>query len=98
MSADLKEANELMWAELLDKELRHFNKNQSDIDSDLKSVDWKTTIATMLKKQTSAPNKWISSQLNMGVPQSVSRHCSLLFQRPKKKKVLYDDLIIRITE
>lgn len=38
MSADLKEANELMWAELLKKGLRHFNKNQSDIDSDLKSL------------------------------------------------------------
>ena len=86
MSADLKEANELMWAELLEKGLSHFNKNQSDIDSDLKSADWKTAIATMLKKQTSAPNKWISSQLNMGVPQSVSRHCSLLFKDQKRKK------------
>lgn len=96
--SDLKEANELMWSRLLTRGLQHLGKGKADIQTDLKSAAWKVAIATMLKKQTSAPNTWITNQLNMGVPQSVSRHSSRLLQLPKKKRAHYEDLITRITE
>ncbi len=96
--ADLQEANELTWMALIQKSLAYFNKGEAEIQSERKSAKWKVAIATLLKKQTSAPNTWIAKQLNMGVPQSVSRYSSRLLALPKKEQQHYLELITKITE
>lgn len=69
-----------------------------DINADPKSAVWKVAIATVLKKQTSVQYAWISQQLSMGVPQSVSRYTAALFAKPKRQRKLLAELTTRITE
>jgi putative transposase len=95
---DLIEVNELLWQRLLDQCLSALEKTPEDIKADPKSADWKVAIATVLKKQTSAQNAWISQRLSMGVPQSVSRHTAALLAKPKRQRKLLSELTTRITE
>lgn len=69
-----------------------------DINADPKSAVWKVAIATVLKKQTSVQYAWISQQLSMGVPQSVSRYTAALLAKPKRQRKLLAELTTRITE
>jgi hypothetical protein len=96
--SDLTEANELLWERLLDQCLSALEKTTEDIKADPKSADWKVAIATVLKKQTSAQNSWISQKLSMGVPQAVSRYTSALLAKPKRQRKLLSELNARITE
>ena len=95
---DLIEVNELMWEKLLDQCLSVFDKTAKDIKADPKSADWKVAIASVLKKQTSAQNAWISRQLSMGAPQAVSRYTAALLAKPKRQRKLLSELTARITE
>ncbi|CAA6696134.1 MULTISPECIES: transposase [unclassified Lentimonas] len=72
----LREANELRWEMLLDKGLSALGKDTTSIDGDLKSADWKVTLACLLKLKSSATNVWITHQLNMGTSDAVSRYVS----------------------
>ena len=60
---DLSEVNELLWERLLEQCLSALGKTSEDIEANPKSADWKIAIAVVLKKQTSAPNTWISQHL-----------------------------------
>jgi hypothetical protein len=73
---DLREANELRWEMFLEKGLSALDKDAKAIAADLKSADWKVTLAALLKKKTSATNVWISQKLKMGAPDAVSRYVS----------------------
>lgn len=95
---DLREANELMWERTLEAGLGYFEKDQGDIAGDTKSAEWKVWIAAVLKKKTSAPNVWIARRLNMGVPQSVSRHTTRLLKTSGRSGGELIDEITRITE
>ncbi len=39
-----------------------------------KSAPWKVALAAWLKRQSSAPNRWLGEQLHMGPPDAVSRY------------------------
>jgi REP element-mobilizing transposase RayT len=95
---DLSEVNELLWERLLEQCLEALSKTEQDIDADPKSAEWKVSIATILKKRTSAPNTWISQHLRMGVPQAVSRYSSALLAKPKRERKLLAKLTAIITE
>tara|TARA_R110002167_G_scaffold92559_1_gene248582 strand:- start:12 stop:263 length:252 start_codon:yes stop_codon:yes gene_type:complete len=73
-------------------------KSRDDIVREAKSVDWKVAIACVLKCQPSAPNPWIAHELNMGVPQAVSRNVGRFRAGGGERKASYRDLIQRITE
>ena len=95
---DLSEVNELLWERLLEQCLSALGKTSEDIEANPKSADWKIAIAVVLKKQTSAPNTWISQHLSMGVSQAVSRYTAALLAKPKRKRKLLSELTTRITE
>lgn len=96
--ADLQEANELIWMQLLQEGLRTVGKNKDSIQRDRKSADWKIRIAYELKTRTSAPNTWIARELNMGVPQAVSVMTSRFKAENRMKDLSYNAFIQRITE
>lgn len=72
----LREANQLRWEMLLEKNLSVLGKDRESIATDLKSAKWKVMLAALLKQKTSATNGWITRQLNMGTPDAVSRYVS----------------------
>jgi len=66
--SDLKAAK---WESLLKKELKSLGKNQKDIESSPKGMEWKIKIAIALRTE-GASNPWIAKALNMGHPSRVS--------------------------
>jgi len=48
----LSKANELIWESLLECAMAHFGKTNTDIESNIKSANWKAGIASLLKKRT----------------------------------------------
>ena len=75
---DLKEANELIWENCLQRAVRAAGKAGTDIVGDKKSARWKIWIASELKRHTSAPGTWIAEKLNRGAPQLVSTYVNRL--------------------
>jgi len=94
----LSEANELIWEGLLLRGLAYFGKTSDDVVKEKKSSVWKSGIASVLKKKTSAPNTWITCRLNMGAPQAVSRYVTELLKDRKLKAYYHDELCTNITE
>lgn len=78
---DHREVNELMWENLLQKELARLKKTSQHILHDQKGAAWKAEIAFLLRAKTSADNAWIADRLNMGHP---NRVCMVL--RPMREK------------
>jgi REP element-mobilizing transposase RayT len=75
---ELREANELIWENMLERALQALNKTKVEIAGDKKSAFWKVWIASKLKRNTSAPSTWIAQRLNMGAPQLVSLYVKRL--------------------
>lgn len=82
---ELKEANELMWETTLEQAVQALGKNKDDIARDKKSAFWKVSIASELKRNTSAPSTWIAQRLNMGAPQLVGVYVNRLQQELKQQ-------------
>lgn len=70
---ELRELNEMQWEQVLVHCLKNLGKSRSDIQREIKSVEWKAAIAWWLKSRTSAGNRWLGEKLNMGHPAMVSR-------------------------
>ncbi|MDA9764159.1 hypothetical protein N9C83_02230 [Opitutales bacterium] len=70
---------ELLWEEQLEECLRILGKGAAEVESDLKSADWKVVIAGLLKKRHLCANGWISTRLNMGAASAVSRNVAGMF-------------------
>jgi putative transposase len=94
---ELREANELQWEHLFERGLVAVDKASEDIWSSRKSADWKIWIAYYLKHHSSASNVWISSKLNMGVPQAVSLHTGRFDPSRGSSKNAYEEFIQRFT-
>ena len=94
---EFKEARELYWDNLLDQLLRAVNKGPQDIVSDPKSASWKVVIAYYLKTHTAVTNGWISTHLNMGIVQGVSRYVSEFAKQKLYRKQDYKDICVRRT-
>jgi putative transposase len=95
---DLKEVNEIMWERELTKALVVCEKTPESIHAEMKSAPWKVMIACALKQRTSASNPWITSKLNMGIPQAVSLHVGRYRKSQLDRKSLHLALIQRLTE
>jgi len=93
---DLREANELRWEMFLEKGLSALDKDAKAIAADLKSADWKVTLAALLKKKTSATNVWISQKLNMGAPDAVSRYVSEFRRNEGDQNESYKELVTKV--
>ncbi len=74
---------------LLKNYLNRLAKGTKEIANDKKSAPWKVVIAMILKRKSNASNPWISKQLNMGHPDSISRSIKTLKMGDiRKDKVL----------
>lgn len=69
---DLRELHEGKWEALVSMELKKRNKTQKHIEGEPKGIPWKTEIARVLRRQTTASNPWLAQRLNMGHPSRVS--------------------------
>jgi len=92
---DINEANIIHWENILDGCLCILKKSRRDVDTDKKSAVWKTAIAYYMKRHTSANNKWLSEQLNMGVAYAISKYASAFEKNEGIKDKLYEQLITR---
>jgi len=93
---DLAEANEIRWNRILAKCMAVMEKDSRDVHTDKKSVHWKALIALFMKDNTSVSNVWLTSHLNMGIPQGVSRSTRTLAHNNGRKNRKYLEMI-RIT-
>jgi REP element-mobilizing transposase RayT len=69
--AESNEARELLWAAAVARHKAHLGAQATASPS--KSADWKVAIATVLKAQTTVPNRWLAEHLAMGSLFTVSR-------------------------
>jgi putative transposase len=95
---DLQEVNQIRWKHELDKALDLLGKANDVIQAEKKSASWKVMVACALKQRCSAPNKWITQQLNMGIPQAVSLHVSRYRKAGLDKSPEHSRLIQQLTE
>lgn len=72
---ELKEFNRARWAAALERRLRIPGKAEAEAAGVRRSEPWKVAIATKLKRETSATNRWIAERLSMGAPNAVSDYC-----------------------
>ena len=80
---ELSAFNKIRWETGLRTCLDCLGKSLSDAPNDKRSADWKLAIASKLKKETSVTNAWLTSQLHMGTPRSVSAVCGV-YKRDKE--------------
>jgi len=93
---EVEDDNELRWEMLLEKGLSAIGKDTKSISEDLKSADWKVTLACLLKLKTSATNVWITQQLNMGTPDAVSRYVSEFRTSGGDQKMPFKELTTKV--
>ena len=84
---ELRELNEIEWEVLLTGQMKALGKTDHDVRNDRKSAEWKAALAWSVKKRTSAGNRWLGEQLNMGPPAMVSRLTGS-FGRSDQKSVM----------
>lgn len=85
---ELSAFNKIRWETGLRKCLDCLGKSLSDAPDDKRSADWKLAIASKLKRETSVTNAWLTSQLHMGTPRSVSAVCGV-YKRDKESTCVY---------
>lgn len=96
---ELKEANELIWENTLERAVQALGKTTMDIAVEKKSAFWKVWIASALKRKTSAPSTWIAQRLNMGAPQLVGVYVNRLHSElDRQPNPDYDEVISIHTE
>jgi putative transposase len=78
------EIKEHQWSLRLNELLKAAGKSVANARSDKKSALWKATIAFDLRRSTTASNDWITRNLHMGTPSSVSRWVSAYRKQLKK--------------
>lgn len=66
----------VQWKRALEEELVKFQKAPADIARSAKGAPWKIQIAVALRAKTTATNRWIATQLQMGSASSVSQYVS----------------------
>lgn len=96
---ELKEANELIWENTLERAVQALGKSKVDIAGEKKSASWKIWVASVLKRKTSAPSTWIARRLNMGAPQLVGVYVNRLHKELERQpNPDYDEFISKPTE
>jgi hypothetical protein len=69
--SELREIKETRWRNALDHALAASGKTAADLSEDAKGAHWKIRMAQVLRRQFSAPHRWIAVHLNMGTPEAV---------------------------
>jgi REP element-mobilizing transposase RayT len=91
MAAELQETREALWHEELTGLLTKLGRAPDDLATERKSVGWKAALAAALKARTTATNRWLGENLNMGGLHEVSRQVSAWHRQPDpalQKKLL----------
>lgn len=78
-TADLAEA---VRQDALGAALQCLGKTRADLIRESKSVPWKVALAAALKSRTTATNRWLGENLNLGVLHEVSRKISRWNKQP----------------
>jgi len=82
LEAGLREGREARWQEALAAHLGKLGRTVDDVAEDRKSARWKVAVAASLKARTTATNRWIGENLNMGGLHEVSRQVSAWHRDP----------------
>ena len=80
---EIKEAH---WSNVMSTLMKQAGRTREEAAGDWKGAPWKIVIARALRQSTTATNRWIARELNMGAPSSVSQYLSLV--RTGKIKLL----------
>lgn len=83
-SAELVEGNEFWWEETLVQLLNQSGMAKADIQKTAKSAAWKVVLAVRMKELTTATNRWLGDQLNMGGLHEVSRRINAWKRNPDR--------------
>lgn len=65
-AAEIKDLKEARWRALLEAELRFHGKAAADLPKERKNIPWKLAVAARLRREASAPHRWITETLKMG--------------------------------
>lgn len=82
MATELQATREALWQDELTALLSKVNRTPADLVEDKKSAAWKTAVAAALKTGTTATNRWLGENLNMGGLHEVSRQVSAWHRQP----------------
>ena len=85
---ELREFNRDRWKAALQACLRRLGIKDPLSMEYRYSEPWKLAVAAKLKRELAAPNAWLSAELNMGVPNSVSNLCGI-YVRIKERECSY---------
>lgn len=81
---ELSRINREKWQEILDKCLLRLGRTQAEARKAKYSQDWKLAVALILRRRASVSNAWLTDQLSMGTPRSVSAICGK-YERERAK-------------
>jgi len=84
MAAELQVTRESVWQDELAALLSQQRRTVKDLATDPKSAGWKTALAATMKARTTATNRWLGEQLNMGGLHAVSRQVSAWRRRRER--------------
>lgn len=93
---ELAELNRTLWENALEVCLKALGKTGKDAREAKYSQDWKLAIALRLKSSTSVSNAWLTEQLGMGTPRSVSAICGK-YQKERLKDCGYHRILRKLT-
>jgi REP element-mobilizing transposase RayT len=82
MAAELQETREGLWQQELAALLSQLGRTPAELAQARKSAAWKTALAAALKARTTATNRWLGENLNMGGLHEVSRRVSAWHRQP----------------
>ncbi len=72
---ELSRINRERWREILDRCLLQLGRTLEEASKAKYSQDWKLAVALLLRRRASVSNPWLTEQLSLGTPRSVSAIC-----------------------
>ena len=82
LANEMRIAQAAVWQEELERLLRKLGRTAKDLAKEGKSVDWKLALAAALKARTTATNRWLGTELQMGNLHEVSRKVADWIRQP----------------
>jgi len=85
LAHEMQAAREAVWQEALLGLLRKLRRDEAELATTGKSVDWKLALAATLKDRTTVTNRWLATALHMGNLHEVSRKVTAWSRQPDQK-------------
>ena len=82
---------------MLEMLLKRLRKTDEHIKSGKKSAEWKVMTAYYMKRHTAVTNSWLSSALNMGATQGLSRYVTEFDRGKRYERKEYKELTLNIS-